>query len=119
MDKTMSRQKLWFKKRTTRGRQREVRGKTKLTPKNAVREVYKNQRIYSHFFLKFTLFFVLGLVWVELGAPLGPVGALPVGLALGLIFACFEKFRIGRGIEIAILLAAAIISYFSPVGIVL
>jgi hypothetical protein len=111
--------KLWFKKRTTRGSGRAVTGKTKLTPKNVTREVYKNQRVYSHFFLKFTLFFVLGLIWVRLGAPLLHLEVLPVGLAVGLIIACFEKFRIGRGIEIVILVVAAIISYFSPVGIVL
>ncbi|MCL2280877.1 hypothetical protein FWC31_03250 [Candidatus Saccharibacteria bacterium] len=117
--KRISRQKLWFKKRTTRGRRREVKGKTKLTRKNAVREIYKNQRVYSHFFLKFTLFFVLGLIWIRLGVPLWYINALPVGLAIGLIVACFEKFRIGRGIEIGILILAAILSYFSPIGVVL
>jgi len=115
----VGKQKLWFKKRTTRGRRREVKGKTKLTRKNAVREVYKNQRIYSHFFLKFVLFFMLGLIWFRLGAALGPIEVLPVGLVIGLVVACFEKFRIGRGIEIIILIIAAIISYFTPVGIVL
>jgi hypothetical protein len=114
----MAKQKLWFKKRTTRGDGRKVNGKTKLTPKNVTREVYKNQRVYSHFFLKFVLFFMLGLIWFRLGAPIGFVEVLPVGLVIGLVIACFEKFRIGRGIEILILLAAAIISYFSPVGIV-
>ena len=111
--------KLWFKKRTTRGSGRKVTGKTKLTRKNAVREVYKNQRVYSHFFLKFVLFFMLGLIWFRLGAALGPIEVIPVGLVVGLIIACFEKFRIGRGIEIAILIVAAAISYFSPVGLVL
>jgi predicted exporter len=98
---------------------RKVTGGTRFSRKNAAREIYKNQRVYSHFFLKFTLFFVLGLLWVRLGAPIGFVEVLPFGLAIGLIIACFEKFRIGRGIEIAILLLAAAISYFSPVGIVL
>ena len=115
----MSKQKLWFKKRTTRGSGRAVTGKTKLTPKNLSREIYKNQRVYSHFFLKFTLFFVLGLIWVRLGAPLGAISVLPVGMAVGLIVACFERFRIGRGLEIVILILAAALGYFLPVGIVL
>jgi hypothetical protein len=115
----MSRQKLWFKKRTTRGQGRKVAGKTRLTRKNVTREVYKNQRIYSHFFLKFTLFFILGLVWFRLGAPIGSMEVFPVGLVVGLIIACFEKFRIGRGVEIVILLLAAVLSYFTPVGLVL
>jgi len=115
----MARQKLWFKKRTTRGSGREVKGKTKLTRKNAVREIYKNQRVYSYFFLKFALFFILGLIWIKLGAPIGFVKVLPIGLAIGLVVACFEKFRIGRGIEIVILILAAVLSYVTPVGIVL
>ena len=112
----MARQKLWFKKRTTRGSGRTVTGKTKLTRKNAVREVFKNQRVYSHFFLKFVLFFILGLIWLRLGAAVGPITVIPVGLIVGLMFAYFEKFRIGRGIEILILVAAATFSYFADVG---
>lgn len=115
----MTKQKLWFKKRTTRGRGREVRSKTKLTPKNLNREIYKNQRIYSYFFLKFTVFLILGLTWIRLGVPVGVVQVLPIGLFIGLIVAVFERFRIGRRIEIAILVIAATISYFSPIGIVL
>jgi len=115
----MTKQKLWLKKRTTRGRGREVRGKTKLTPKNLNREIYKNQRIYSYFFLKFTIFLILGLIWIRLGVSIGVIDVLPIGLLIGLIIAAFEKFRIGRGIEIAILIIAATISYFSPIGIVL
>jgi len=111
------RTRLWFKKRTTRGQGREVKGKTKLTRKNAIREIYKNQRIYSHFFLKFTLFFVLGLVWFRLGAPIGFITVVPVGLTIGLIIACFEKFRIGRGIEIGILLISATLAYFFDIGV--
>ena len=115
----MSKQKLWFKKRTTRGSGREVKGKTKLTPKNLNREIYKNQRVYSHFLLKFVVFSILGLVWFRLGAPIGRIEVIPVGLIIGLIIAIFERFRIGRGIEIVILLAAALISYFTPIGLVL
>ncbi|MDR0957175.1 MAG: hypothetical protein LBM09_01195 [Candidatus Nomurabacteria bacterium] len=114
----MTKQKLWFKKRTTRGSGREVRGKTKITPKNINREIYKNQRIYSYFFLKFAVFLVLGLFWIRLGAPIGAIQVLPIGLIIGLIIAMFERFRIGRGIEIVILIVAAIVSYFTPLGIV-
>lgn len=115
----MTKQKLWFKKRTTRGGGRKVVGKEKLSARNLEREIYKNQRVYSHFFLKFALFMVLGLTWFRLGAPVGSIQVIPVGLALGLILAIFERFRIGRRIEIMILLIAATISYFSPIGIVI
>lgn len=114
----MVKQKLWFKKRTTRGGGRKVIGRERLTPRNMNREIYKNQRIYSHFLLKFALFMVLGLLWFRLGAPIGPIEVLPIGLIVGLLLAIFERFRIGQRIEIIILVAAAIISYISPVGIV-
>ncbi|MCL1876542.1 hypothetical protein FWF74_00650 [Candidatus Saccharibacteria bacterium] len=114
----MAKQKLWFKKRTTRGGGREVNGKTKLTPKNATREIFKNQRVYAHFFLKFVIFLILGMTWLRLGAPVFGLAAAPIGLMIGLIVALFERFRIGRGIEIAILVVAAVASYFFDVGIV-
>lgn len=115
----MAKQKLWYKRRTTRGGGRKFHGKTRLTAKNLNREIYKNQHIYSHFMLKFILFMVMGLTWFRLGAPLGGIEVLPIGLALGLILAIFERFRIGRSVEIMILLMASTISYFLPVGIVI
>lgn len=115
----MAKQKLWFKKRTTRGRGRAVNGGTRLTAKNINREVYKNQRIYSHFLLKLTLFLVLGMTWLRLGVKIGFVEILPVGLAVGLIFAMFERFRIGRRAELIILILATIASYVSPIGIII
>ena len=113
----MAKQKLWFKKRTTRGSGRSVRGRTKLTTKNLNREIFKNQRVYSIFFLKFVLYMILGIVWLRLGTKIGPFSVLPVGLAVGLVFTMFERFRIGRRIEIIILVIAAVVSYFTPVGI--
>lgn len=115
----MAKQKLWFKKRTTRGRGRKVTGRERLTARNMNREIYKNQRVYSHFMLKLVLFMILGLTWFRLGAPLGPIQVLPIGLAIGLLLAVFERFRIGRQIEIVILIVAAAVSYVSPVGIVI
>jgi len=115
----MAKQKLWFKKRTTRGSGRTVTGKTKLTPKNTAREIFKNQRVYAYFLLKLAVFLILGMFWFRLGAPFFGLSALPVGLIIGLVIAIFEKFRIGRGVEIAILIIAAVISYFLPIGIVI
>lgn len=118
----MAKQKLWFKKRTTRGRGRKVTGKTRLSRKNAVTEIYKNQRVYAHFLLKFTLFALLGMIWFGFGASVSIGGAkvdvFPIGLMVGLILVCFERFRIGRGIEIAILVVSAILSYVLPIGFV-
>ena len=115
----MAKQKLWFKKRTTRGGGRKVTGRERLTPRNMNREIYKNQRVYSYFMLKLALFMILGLTWFRLGAPIGSVQVVPVGLAVGLILVTFERFRMGRTLEIGILVVTAIISYVSPVGIVI
>jgi hypothetical protein len=40
-------------------------------------------------------------------------------MLVGLLFAMFEKFRIGRGVEIAILVVAALVSFLTPIGIVM
>ncbi|MDR0955719.1 MAG: hypothetical protein LBM73_01175 [Candidatus Nomurabacteria bacterium] len=118
----MAKTKIWFKRRTTRGRGRPATGKSRPTPRHIEREFVKNQRWYSHFILKFVLFALLGLVWFRLGvAKIGDraFGTLPLGLAVGLILVCFEKFRIGRGVELIILLIAGLTSYFLPIGIVI
>lgn len=115
----MAKQKLWFKKRTTRGGGRKVTGRERLTPRNMNREIYKNQRVYSYVFLKIALFFVLGITWLRFGMKIGPIEVLPIGLVVGLIFAIFERFRIGRRIEILVLIIAALVSYFTPIGIII
>lgn len=115
----MAKQKLWFKKRTTRGAGRKVAGRERLTARNMNREIYKNQRVYSYFMLKLVLFMLLGLTWFRLGAPIGSVQVVPIGLAVGLILVNFERFRTGRQVEFVILVVAAIISYVSPLGIVI
>lgn len=115
----MAKQKLWFKKRTTRGGGRKVTGRERLTPRNMNREIYKNQRVYSYVFLKIALFFVLGIIWLRFGMKIGPIEVLPIGLVVGLVFAIFERFRIGRRIEILVLIIAALVSYFTPIGIII
>lgn len=70
----------------------------------------------SLFFLKILLFFILGSVWLQVSSA-GQV--LPIGIAIGAIFAHHDHFMIDRKIEFAVLLAAAFLSYVSPVGVVL
>ncbi len=119
----MTKQKLWFKKRTTRGGGRPVNGKTKLSAKNLTREVYKNQRWYSHFLLKFVICAALGLVWLRVGfaVEIGghAISIFPIGAVVGLIVLLFEKVAKYRWIELTILILAAAASFFWPIGIVL
>lgn len=74
----------------------------------------------SAYFLKLVLYFILGTFWVRLvDISFGPFEhlSLPLGLALGVIFASHEHFQIDRKIEFAVLLAATFISFYLPVGI--
>lgn len=70
----------------------------------------------SVYFLKILLFFLVGSIWLRLTFIDIPI---PVGLAVGLLFASHEHFQIDRKIEYAILLIATILSLVAPVGIVL
>jgi hypothetical protein len=82
--------------------------KTKKTEKDSV------------YFLKILLFFIIGSLWIHVGSfkILPGINSLPVGLVLGLLFAHHEHFQIDRKVEYAILLAAAILSFVAPVGVV-
>lgn len=70
----------------------------------------------SAYFLKLFMYFLIGAIWVNIPA-LGV--QLPVGLALGLLFANHEHFQVDRKIEYAVLLIAMVISFASPVGLVI
>lgn len=69
----------------------------------------------STYFLKLVLFFLLGAMWLNLPQPEMP---LPIGLALGVIFARHDHFQIDRKIEYAILLISAVVSLVAPIGVV-
>lgn len=73
--------------------------------------------------LKLVTYFVLATVWVRFAAPLH-IGAimvpgLPVGFIVGAVLASRDRYQIDRKIEYVVLLAALVVSYFLPVGIVI
>ena len=73
----------------------------------------------SVYFLKILMYFILGTVWVRLvNVNIGAFHAisLPIGLVVGLLFASHEHFQIDSKVEFAILLIAAFISFYLPVG---
>lgn len=70
----------------------------------------------SAFFLKLVLYLLCGSVWLQISAW---SLALPIGLALGLVFASHDHFQIDRKLEYVVLLVATIISYASPIGLIL
>ena len=77
----------------------------------------------SRYFLKLILYVLLGLFWLRLSSPLSVfglnIGALPVGLAIGLLIARHDRFQIDRKIEYAVLIVVAIVSLFLPIGLVI
>lgn len=119
----MKKQKLWFKKRTTRGRGRIFSGRTKLSRKNFAREILKNQRWYSHFLLKFVCCSLLGIVWLRLGVIITLFGQnfaiFPLGFCLGLIIVALEKIPKFRIVEFYLLSLGMILSFIFPVGFVI
>lgn len=72
------------------------------------------------YFLKILMFFIVGSVWIRFeNFQLIPgLNAFPIGLVVGLIFAQHDHFQIDRKIEYAVLLAASILSFVAPIGVV-
>jgi hypothetical protein len=73
----------------------------------------------SVFFLKLVVFLVLGSQWVYIESYQDWQFPIPVGLILGLVFATHEHFQIDRKIEFVVLLIAAFIAFWLPIGLVI
>lgn len=83
----------------------------------------KPQELDSVYFLKLVLYIIAGSFWLRFADPIMigdfMVHALPIGLPIGLIFAHHDHFQLDRKVEYAVLLAATIVSFFLPSGIIL
>jgi len=73
----------------------------------------------SMFFLKLTVFLILGSQWIYIERLPDWQIPIPVGLILGLVFATHEHFQIDRKIEYAVLVVATFISFWLPIGLVI
>lgn len=69
------------------------------------------------YFLKLVLYLIIGSLWLKVSGGIAWQLPLPVGLAIGLLFASHEHFQIDRKIEIAVLLIAMLIGFWAPFGI--
>jgi hypothetical protein len=71
------------------------------------------------YILKLALYVVLGSLWLKLSSNTNTATTfpLPLGLAVGLIFASHEHFQIDRKIEYAVLIVAALIGLMAPYGL--
>jgi hypothetical protein len=73
----------------------------------------------STYFLKLTVFLILGSQWAYVEQLPNWQIPIPVGLILGLVFASHEHFQIDRKIEYAVLIVATFISFWLPIGLVI
>ena len=85
------------------------------------------ERIYekdSAFFLKLAVFVVLSTLWLRLSHPL-EIGAISIsGIPIGLLFALLlvvriEKYQFNRKIWYVTLIMMAILTSFTPVGVLI
>lgn len=77
----------------------------------------QKQSVDSVYFLKLVLYLVLGSMWLKVSDGQTWQVPIPVGLIIGLLFTAHEHFKIDRKIEYAILLVAAFIGFWAPIGI--
>jgi hypothetical protein len=88
--------------------------KTKKSSKTARTTRADNDGAY---FLKLVLYLIVGSQWLWLTTSSGSKVPLPIGLAVGLIFARQDHFQIDRKIEYAILLVATLVGFWAQIGL--
>ncbi len=93
----------------------------KLRKKSTSRTAQKhnNSETNSAYFLKITLFLILGSQWIYIVSASGWRIPVPVGLILGLVFANHDHFIIDRKIEYVLLIVATFISFWLPLGMII
>lgn len=72
----------------------------------------------SSYFLKLVIYLVLGSLWLRLtNAQLTTQVPVPLGLVIGILLTRHERFQIDRKIEFAMLLVAAFVGFWLPLGL--
>jgi hypothetical protein len=73
----------------------------------------------SVYLLKLILYLVIGAQWLKIQTKGNIQIPIPIGLLIGLLFAAHEHFQIDRKVEYAILVIAAFIGFWIPMGVIL
>ena len=95
-----------------------AKSKTKTLTKTITKKRISSKDLDSVFVLKMALFLILGSQWLYIVNPVSDAQLpLPIGAAIGVIFATHEHFKIDRKIEYVILLLAMFIGFWLPMGI--
>lgn len=91
----------------------------RVSSKKAAQLAKQQTEMDTTYFLKIVIFLILGSQWVYIERLPEWQIPIPVGLILGLVFATHEHFEIDRKIEYLILILAAFISFWLPLGLVI
>jgi len=102
----------------TKNKRVQAKAKKQLT-KKPVAKKRPSIETDSIYFLKLTVFLILGSQWVYVEHLPNWQVPIPVGLILGLVFATHEHFQVDRKVEYAVLIVATFISFWLPIGLVI
>jgi hypothetical protein len=85
---------------------------------NTARSRDVRNELDSVYLLKLVLYLIVGAQWIRLEDASGTNQIpIPIGLAVGVLFAAHDHFRIDRKIEFAVLLVAMFVGFWSQVGV--
>ena len=74
----------------------------------------------SVYLLKIVLYLIIGTLWLHIQSPSGGTQIpLPVGAAIGVLFAMHDHFKIDRKVEYAVLLVAMLVGFWTQAGVYL
>lgn len=69
------------------------------------------------YFLKLTVYLILGSLWVKITDGQTTQLPIPVGFMLGLVMASHDRVQLDRKIGFAVLLIAMLVGFWAPFGI--
>ncbi|PID32995.1 hypothetical protein CR969_03110 [Candidatus Saccharibacteria bacterium] len=110
-----------MKKQTARNYARNRSKSSELFSRKGKEKIYEKD---SAFFFKLVVFMLLSALWIRLKNPveIGPmvVQAFPLGLIIALLLVLkIEKYQFNRKIWYATLVLMAVLTSFTPVGIMI
>jgi hypothetical protein len=85
--------------------------------KKSNKKTTRSKQVDSVYFLKLVVYLLLGSLWVRIVTNTGVQVPVPIGLMLGLLLLRHERLQIDKKIEYALLLLAAFISFWLPLGL--
>lgn len=90
----------------------------KTKKKTSVKKRASTTELDSVYMLKLVLYLIVGAQWVRFQNTAGTSEIpIPIGLLIGLLFVSHDHFKIDRKIELAVLLVAMFVGFWTQVGV--